>query len=105
MKLVERYNCFYIYIKSKSVWGIWEVFGQSGYSKRGGLSCCIKNKCWQKDDTKASEPNPVTTFCSQPHKQASAQGHNNNRNKKKKLKLWPAAGCEAKVVAELCTYP
>ena len=33
-------------------------------------------------DYKAWEPNSAATFCGQPHKQASAQGHNNIRNNK-----------------------
>ena len=39
-------------------------------------------------------------FLQPAQKQASAQGHNNN-----KLNLWPAAGCEAKVVADISSRP
>ena len=48
---------------------------------------------------KAWEPNSAATFCGQPHKQASAQGHNNNSN---------AAGCrycEDKVGVDLSSRP
>ena len=48
---------------------------------------------------KAWEPNSAVGLCSQPHKHASAQGHNNKSNNKA-FKLWPVAGCEAKVGAE-----
>ena len=40
----------------------------------GGGGIMVKTKAW--------EPNSASTFCSQPHKQASAQGHNNNSNNK-----------------------
>ena len=46
--------------------------------------------------------NLAATFCSQPHKQASAQGQNNDINNKA---LWPAADCKAKVAAELNSRP
>ena len=49
---------------------------------------------------KAWESNSAATFCSQPHKQASAQGYDNNSNFMK-LKLWSAAGCEAEIEAKL----
>ena len=39
----------------------------------------------------------AATFCSQPHKQASAQSHNDSSSQ--------AAGCEAKVVAEFVFIP
>ena len=52
--------------------------------------------CWNVHT--AWELNSAATFCSQPHKQASAHGHNDNNNDKAQA---VAAGCEAKVVAEL----
>ena len=55
---------------------------------------------------KALEPYLVANCYSQPHKQASAQGHNNNKNNTIiKLELQLTAGCEAKVVAELSSCP
>ena len=41
----------------------------------------------------------ATTFCCQPHKQASAQGYNNDSNNK--AWLWLAAACEDKDAADL----
>ena len=42
----------------------------------------MNNSSQDLNQIKAWEPNSATAFCSQPHKQASAQGHNNNSNNK-----------------------